>query len=642
MAHRFNNGGNLIPANSEFLNSLGPFCAETSRSRLFGKAVRPLTKKEIKKLESNGNHARDWKKVSVHNGFTADNVFGTMFHGACILGAFNGKDLPAAGALMALPSGIYNSIIIDSEIGDNCCVCNSGISNYLIKDKTFVYNVGGLTCSRNTSFGNGREIIIGIETGGREVLSFAEMTLPIAEAVSCRRNNVSFLSAYNKFIRHYSDSCAIGSGVVENGSVLTHTNVIEDTYIGKNTIINGATLVKNCTILSSTEEPVEISDGACVRNSCIQWGCSVTSMAIVDDSILTEHSRVKSHGKVSMSIIGPNTELAAGEVTASLVGPFVGFHHQALLIAALWPEGKGNVGCGANVGSNHTSKAPDQEIRCGEGMFFGLGASIKFPSNFTNAPYSVIATGVTTLPQRVEFPFSLINTPSEHIHTVPPAYNEIFPGWVLSENMYAIKRNEAKFKARNKARRAVFSAEALRPEIIDMMILARNRLKEVTRKSALYTEGEIPGLGKNFLTEKSRASGIAAYDVHIEYYCLRGMLNIIKSLLKNGKRTTFSFLYTMPTADKLWKHQRNIMVKEIFAGRSAKENLKRLSGLEGQIATAVQNSKGKDDSRGAKIIPDYASAHPPADQDDCVKETWLAAEKTKKEIAFILKKMESL
>ena len=85
-------------------------------------------------------------------------------------------------------------------------------------------------------------------------------------------------------------------------------------------------------------------------------------------------------------------------MSSSLVGPFVGFHHQALLIAgewvmdtwcvagvyvltyppacalpvlacasAMWPAGKGNVGYGANVGSNHTGKAPDQELRPGEG-----------------------------------------------------------------------------------------------------------------------------------------------------------------------------------------------------------------------------------------------------------------------------------
>src|SRR5438093_5611883 len=117
---------------------------------------------------------------------------------------------------------------------------------------------------------------------------------------------------------------------------------------------------------------------------------------------------------VTASISGPNSGVAEGEVTASLLGPFVGFHHQALLIAALWPEGKGNVGYGANVGSNHTSKAPDQEFWPGEGTFFGLGVNIKFPADFSRAPYSIIASGVATLPQRVTFPFSLLNNPGAH------------------------------------------------------------------------------------------------------------------------------------------------------------------------------------------------------------------------------------
>jgi hypothetical protein len=45
---------------------------------------------------------------------------------------------------------------------------------------------------------------------------------------------------------------------------------------------------------------------------------------------------------------------------AVLRRPFVGFHHQALLIATIWPSGRGNVSHGASVGSNHTGKAPDQ------------------------------------------------------------------------------------------------------------------------------------------------------------------------------------------------------------------------------------------------------------------------------------------
>ena len=48
--------------------------------------------------------------------------------------------------------------------------------------------------------------------------------------------------------------------------------------------------------------------------------------------------------------------MGGGECLHCLVGPFVGFHHQSLLIATIWPLGRGNVGYGANVGSNHTSR----------------------------------------------------------------------------------------------------------------------------------------------------------------------------------------------------------------------------------------------------------------------------------------------
>src|SRR5947207_6024828 len=145
-------------------------------------------------------------------------------------------------------------------------------------------------------------------------------------------------------------------------------------------------------------------------------------MAVVDRSVLTEHSHAERHGKVTASIIGPNSGVGGGEVTASLVGPFVGFHHQALLIAATWPDGKGNVAAGACVGSNHTSRAPDQEFRPGEGAFFGLGVNIKYPSDFSRSPYLVVACAVTTSPQVVAFPFALIRPVSGQ--GKPPGHNQ--------------------------------------------------------------------------------------------------------------------------------------------------------------------------------------------------------------------------
>jgi hypothetical protein len=625
-----------ILKSSDFLKALESIRKQKKKSRIFGDKVRVLTGPEIKKLKTQGNTAEDWKKILVHDKFKPDFIMANRFNGQCVLGLFSGKELEAVSSVK-FPSGIYNSTIINSEIGDNCCIRNAGcISNYVVKTQSVIYNTGSLVCSGSTSFGNGRDISVGIETGGRNVLSFAEMTIPIAQLVSTSRDNKELLAEYDSFIKKYISACHAGIGIVENDVIIRNTPEIEDCYIGPATIIDGAILVQNCTILGSAQEPVEISHGAYVKNSCLQWGCHVTSLAIVDDSVLTEHSHAERHGKITQSIIGPNTGIGEGEVTACLLGPFVGFHHQALLIAAIWPEGKGNVGYGANIGSNHTSKAPDQEIWCGEGTFFGLGVNIKFPCDFTHAPYSIIATAVNTLPQRVEFPFSLINSPAQSLPGISPAYNEIMPGWVLSDNIYTVKRNEGKYKKRDKARRTTFIFDVFRQDIIDMMVRARKRLHEVVNTKDCYTVKDIPGLGKNYMTEGSRLRGIAAYDFYIEYYCLGGLKQHIEDLLKTGGNRVDPTIYTTVTDKPSWEHQRKILTGDGFDKRSFKENLLRLAAMEEQIAQATQKAKEKDDERGAEIILDYPAAHSPAALDSFVQETWSRVEKLKKEITEIV------
>ena len=87
----------------------------------------------------------------------------------------------------------------------------------------------------------------------------------------------------------------------------------------------------------------------------------MSSMAIVSSAFMCAASHVERHGKLLNSVLGPCSGAAEGKISSLLVGPFVGFHHQALLIACFWPAGRGNIGYGANVDSNHTGKAPDQE-----------------------------------------------------------------------------------------------------------------------------------------------------------------------------------------------------------------------------------------------------------------------------------------
>lgn len=514
--------------------------------------------------------------------------------------------------------GIYNSLICNSAIGDFCVIWHAKeIANYVVGPHCQLCNIGSMSCAPETAFGNGVPIALGVETGGREVVGFAEMTISFAHTVATHKADESFCSAYATFCRTYVARATLSQGVIEAACCIRNAVSIRDSFVGAGAHIDGAQLIENCTLLSTPDEPVAISHGAYMRHTLAQWGVVVTSSAIVDTAILTEHSHVERHAKVTHAIIGPNTGIAEGEVTSSLVGPFVGFHHQSLLIGAIWPEGKGNIAYGANVGSNHTAKAPDQEIRPGEGTFFGLGVNIKFPADFSASPYSIFATGVTTLPQRVLFPFSLISTPKKSFEGVSPSFNELYPGWVLTHNLYMLLRSEAKFTERNRARRIPIVTAVFRPDIIDLMLQARAALLAAATEPLRehYLAAHIAGVGKNVLTETGRLEGIAAYTFFIQYYALKGLLIQIQEQIATTHHTPNATLYVQTSLNSLWEHQRSVLRHESLDRISLADNLAALATIEQQIALDMQKSKGRDDARGAKIMHDYDEVHLPAKDD---------------------------
>jgi len=95
------------------------------------------------------------------------------------------------------------------------------------------------------------------------------------------------------------------------------------------------------------------------------------------------------------------------------------------------------------AGANHSGRANDQECLAGEGCFFGLGSSVKFPFHCVLSPYSIFAAGCVLLPQRLAFPFSLVSSPDRPLDPaegLSPALAVIKPAWVLSSNAYFLER----------------------------------------------------------------------------------------------------------------------------------------------------------------------------------------------------------
>lgn len=557
---------------------------------------RPLNQKEIIQLEAQGNRSTEWTMVRVIDDFLTQGIWNNRFLGNCVLGKFSGERRTYSISSTEIPAyqgieGITDSVIVDSWIGSGYCLENCPRIQGVKTGTNGVIASSSLSYTKETHFGNGHTIPIGVEIGGRPIQIFADLSLQLAVEILDNPGNKDHLRAYTQFVNQYKDQICDYATLVDDNAIILDTRNLTNSFIGNSAWIHQADSIENSTIISTIQDPTEVGPGTVIRNSILQEGVVVDTGALVFTSLLFEHSYATEHGKVQDTIVGPNSGVSLGEATASFMGPFVGFHHQSLLIANYWPGGKGNIGYGANVGSNHTSRMPDQECWPGEGMFFGLSSVIKYPANFRQAPYSIVAAGVTTLPQKMTCPFSLINEPVAYYLEVPPGFNNLIPAWGLTDNLYSLKRNEGKYKARNKAKRNSFELELFRPEIIHYMTQAVIDLKSITERKTIYLPNDIPAIGKNMMTDVNRLKAIKAYEFFIqltEYKNLRDQI-LLGELPANPPETI----------QKLESYL--VMVPELL--------------------TRTIASKERDFARGSAIIDDYHHTHVAVEQDPFVIQT---------------------
>lgn len=591
---------------------------------VLGLLLRTLTREEIAVMEGRGCRADEWGLVQVAEDFDPFRVRRTHLVGRCVLGRFAGDLVVHAG--MSLPTGIYDCTLIDCQVGNDCLLENVRFAAHVVVEPgSVLFDVGSITASGTTTFGCGQGLILGPETGGREVPVWAELGVDEAAVIARDRADTAGLGALREAVAAYLEALASPVCWLRRGAVVRHTTRVRDAWIGTGALVDRVIDLENVAVCSTAEEPTRITAGASVSSAVLQPGVQVSGSAIVRHAVLCEHSVVDQHAVVGHSLIGPNCVVAKGEVTSSLVGPFTGLHHQSLLIAAYWPTGKGNIAYGAMVGSNHTGRAPDQEAWPGEGCFFGLGCSVAYPADLAAAPYTILAAGVSTLPQRLAFPFSLVTTPAESVAEgrVPRAFNELLPGWGLYANAYAINRMELKFARRDRTSDGRIPYQVLRPPIIRQVVAALDRLETVDEIQEIYVEADIPGLGKNFLRESARKRALDAYRTVLRRYSLRVQL----AAAEGHEQLPGSVELAGELADRF------------LAGLDLAARLHQLVVIEEENCRIVTASKVADDERGQRIIPGYADSHPAVAVDEVVRDACARVESTRERVEAVLTRL---
>ena len=395
-----------------------------------------LKDSEVKILEKNGCWAEDWKQVQVKRPFDPSLVRGTGFYGTVYIGRLEKGFIQFHG--VSHPIGIYGCRITSSCIDDCSSLSRSTISGAVIGRNVIIHDCSELS-AKPDGFKDPVVIGAGNEKSGREAVLFNGITM---QEIWMQTHLKSY-DILQQFIEQFNgDKLAAVSPctVIEDNCVIENTKAVRSVKLGRRGIISGASLVEECVIASSSAGRTSIGDNTIVKRSFIGCGVNIESGAFVEQCFLDKKVTVKQYARIIQSAVGINSTIACGEVQNCFLAPLHEQHHNSSFLIAADIGGQCNIASGANLGSNHNSRANDGELAAGRGFWAGLSTSVKYCSSF--APFTLLAKSSFAYELDIKLPFALVSdNVKENTLDVMPAY------W-WRHNMYALFRNDWKFQKR--------------------------------------------------------------------------------------------------------------------------------------------------------------------------------------------------
>ena len=317
-------------------------------------AYRRLTSSEIETLKSQMCTAADWSQIEVADGFRPDNIRYTRFSGTIRIGVFN-KEFALPGG-MRKHSGLYHATLHNVTVGDDCCIENvkNYIANYEIGNNTFIENVDIILTDGPSSFGNGVEVAVLNETGGREVMIYDRLSAQVAYVMALYRHRPVMISEVRKMIMKYVDSVTSSVGYIGSDVVIADAGYIKNVKIGDCCKIEGASRLKNGSINSNAAAPVHVGVGVIGDDFIISSGTNVEDGVTFSRCFIGQACKLGHNYSASDSLFFSNCQGENGEACAIFAGPYTVTHHKStLLIAGMFSFM--NAGSGSNQ-SNHMYK----------------------------------------------------------------------------------------------------------------------------------------------------------------------------------------------------------------------------------------------------------------------------------------------
>ena len=316
-------------------------------------AYRKLTDKEIAQLSAAGCEAEDWGDVYVDNP-ALEYVKNVHFSGTVRFGRFERVyELPGG---LKKHSGLFNATLHNVTVGDDCLVENISnyIANYTIGHDSLLENVDLVVTEGPSTFGNGVEVSVLNETGGREVKIYDHLSAQVAYVMAMYRHRPEVIKALYKMVDDYAQAQKSAVGTIGSHVFIRNTRYLCDVRIGDYAVISGVNRLRNGSVNSNEAAPVTISHGVIMDDFIVSSGSYITDNTTMSKCFVGQACHFGHSYSASDSLFFSNCQGENGEACAIFAGPFTVTHHKStLLIAGNFSFM--NAGSGSNQ-SNHMYK----------------------------------------------------------------------------------------------------------------------------------------------------------------------------------------------------------------------------------------------------------------------------------------------
>ena len=457
---------------------------------------RHLRSDEIERLVKNSNSATNWDDIWVTDAFDTNMIRNNHFFGMVRIGRVTRKVLQYHD--LRVPIGITSSSIISCDIGDDCAIHDVHyMANYIIGDRSILFNIQELSTTDHSKFGNGtikegepEDVRVWLEVmneiGSRKIMPFDGMTTADAYLWAKYTDDTKLQERLAEITQNSIDFHRGYYGTIGESCVIKNCWILKDAKVGPHCYIKGASKLKNVTINSSEEEPSQIGEGVILVNGVTGYGCRIFYSVVATRFVLGDNCNLKYGARLIHSVMGDNSTISCCEVLNNLIFPSHEQHHNNSFLISACVMGQSNMAAGATIGSNHNSRATDGEIVASRGFWPGLCSSVKHSSKF--ASFTLLSKADYPNELNIMLPFCLVN------NNVAKDELEVMPAYWWMYNMYALARNTSKYLSRDKRKRKIqnIEFETLAPDTVEEIIEGRKLLEVWVAKAYLRKQGQDP------------------------------------------------------------------------------------------------------------------------------------------------------